>query len=88
MSNTQGPCVVVISSDGGWGKAGTLAEAFSNCPYRTSKTVYSAYAYTCSADDIEVDGMGSVHYPRTATSIHLGLFKGRLAKAEKKTKQR
>jgi len=79
-----GPCVVVISSDGGWGKGKTLAEAFKNCPYRTPKTVYSAYAYSCSSEQIEVDGMGSVHYPRTASSIYLGLFKGRISKVERK----
>ena len=79
-----GPCVVAISSDGGWGKGKTLLEAFRNCPYRTPKTVYSVYAYSCSSEQIEVDGMGSVHYPRTATSIYLGLFKGRLSKAERK----
>lgn len=79
-----GPCIVILSSDGGWGKATTLAEAFKNCPYRTPKTVYSAYAYSCSSDQIEVDGMGSVHYPRTATSIYLGLFKGRVSKAKRK----
>jgi hypothetical protein len=76
--------IVVISSDGGWGKAETLAEAFSNCPYKQSKSVYSAYAYDCPADQIEVDGMGSVHYPRSATSIHLGLFKGRISLTERK----
>ena len=75
--------IVVLSSDGGWGKAETLAEAFSNCPYKQAKSVYSAYAYDCSADKVEVDGMGSVHYPRTATSIHLGLFKGRISKPKK-----
>lgn len=76
--------IVVLSSDGGWGKADTLAEAFSNCPYKTPKSKYSAYAYDCDADKIEVDGMGNVHYPSTATSIHLGLFKGRISLTERK----
>jgi hypothetical protein len=80
----EGPCVAVISSDGGWGKGKTLAEAFKNCPYKTPKTVYSSYAYTCSSGQIEVDGMGGIHYPRSAASVHLGLFKGRLSKVERK----
>jgi hypothetical protein len=83
MNETNTPAIVVLSSDGGWGKAKTLAEAFSNCPYKTSKSVYSAYACSCSTDEIEVDGMGSVHYPRTATSIHLGLFKDRISQPER-----
>jgi len=81
-TESKAPCIVVLSSDGGWGKGKTLQEAFYNCPYRSSKSVYSAYAYSCPSDAIEVDGMGSVHYPLTATSIHLGLFKGRISPAQ------
>ena len=80
----ESPCVVVLSSDGGWGKAITLAEAFRNCPYKNPKSVYSAYAFSCSSDEIEVDGMGSVHSPRSAESIHLGLFKGRISSVQRK----
>lgn len=80
------PCIVILSSDHGWGKGKTLQEAFHNCPYKTPKSVFSAYAYSCASDQIEVDGMGSVHYPRNATSIYLGLFKGRISKAERNPK--
>lgn len=80
----ESPCMVVLSSDGGWGKATTLAEAFGNCPYKNPKSVYSAYAFSCSAEQIEVDGMGRVHSPRSAASIHLGLFKGRISNVKRK----